>query len=118
MKRYKATYLVEVLALELRDQALQAGVISLDANGLEERLDVGGGGAGVATNGKEKVSCEVLHFDVVVVSAADTISLDSRNISSKRQVVVAKVCDFRDSLTCFALGHRLRGTGVDSQERC
>lgn len=56
-------YLLEVLALKLGDESLDALGISLDSNGLENGLDVLCGGGGVATDGEEEVSCEVLHFD-------------------------------------------------------
>lgn len=62
-KAVYSPYLVDVLALELRQELGQAVIISLNANGAEDRLDVGSGGRGVATEGEEEVSCEVLHFE-------------------------------------------------------
>ena len=56
------SYLVDVLALELGDEGLEAVLIGLDTDGLKDGLDVLGGGGGVATEAEEKVSCEVLHF--------------------------------------------------------
>jgi hypothetical protein len=73
-------YLVDVLALQLTDELVQALGISLDTDGLEDflyavsmahahiqcdrsHLDVAGGGRGVATEAEEKVCREVLHCD-------------------------------------------------------
>jgi len=56
-------YLVDVLALELRDELLDAVIIGLDTDGREDLLDVLGAGAGVTTEAEEEVSCEVLHFE-------------------------------------------------------
>jgi hypothetical protein len=74
-----STYLVDVLALQLRDELLQALVIGLDTDGLKDllwcvckyarscrrfgrtNLDVAGGRRGVSTKAEEKVCCEVLH---------------------------------------------------------
>jgi len=56
-------HLVDVLALELGDELLKAVAVSLNADGLEDRLDVGGRGGGVAAEGEEEVSRQVLHFD-------------------------------------------------------
>lgn len=55
-------YLVDVLALKLRDELLKTLVISLNADGLKDLLDVSGLGRGVATEAEEKVCSEVLHF--------------------------------------------------------
>ena len=55
-------YLLDVLALELRDKGGETLIIGLDSNGLENGLDVGFGWGGVTTDGEEKVCCEVLHF--------------------------------------------------------
>lgn len=57
------TYLVDVLALKLGDEGVQALLIGLDTGGLEHALDVGGGRAGVTSDSEEKVGSEVLHFD-------------------------------------------------------
>lgn len=59
---WNVTYLVDVLALELLDQSIEAVLISLNANRLEDGSDIGSRGRGVATEAEEKVSCEVLHF--------------------------------------------------------
>ena len=59
-------YLVDVLALELRDEGLETGLIGLNTDGLKDSLDVGSGGGGVTTESEEEVGREVLHFDVVV----------------------------------------------------
>lgn len=56
-------YLVDVLALELRDELLETGVIGLNTDGLKDSLDVGSGGGGVTTESEKKVGREVLHCD-------------------------------------------------------
>jgi hypothetical protein len=58
-----SSYLVDVLALELRDELVETVAVGLDTNGVEDLLDVGSGGGGVATQAEEEVSCEVLHFE-------------------------------------------------------
>lgn len=60
------SYLVDVLALKLGDELVETVGVSIDADGLEDLLDVFGGGRGVSTEAEEKVGCEVLHFDGVV----------------------------------------------------
>lgn len=57
------TYVVNVLALELRDQGVETVGVSLNANGLKDGLDISGRGRLVTAECKEKVSCEVLHFE-------------------------------------------------------
>ena len=57
------TNVLEVLALELSDDLLEALGVSIDTDGGEDLLDVGSGGGLVASEGEEEVSCEVLHFD-------------------------------------------------------
>ena len=44
-------YLVDVLALELRDEGLETGLIGLNTDGLKDSLDVGSGGGGVRPRG-------------------------------------------------------------------
>jgi hypothetical protein len=56
------THLVDVLALELRDQLLQPGLIGLNTTSGEERLDVSGGWGGVTTEREEEIRGDVLHF--------------------------------------------------------
>jgi hypothetical protein len=56
------TYLLKILALELRDESGEALVISFDTDGFENGLDVLLGRRGVAAEGEEEVCCEVLHF--------------------------------------------------------
>jgi hypothetical protein len=58
-----SSYLVDVLAIELRQELLEALLISLNADGAEDGLDVISRRAGVATKAQEEVSGEVLHFD-------------------------------------------------------
>lgn len=71
------THLVDVLALELGDEGVQALVVSLNANGVEDLLDIVGGGGSVATEAEEEVSCEVLHFDGVGCSVDGLVSLQT-----------------------------------------
>jgi hypothetical protein len=54
---------LKILALKLGDQGLETVIISFDSDGLEDGLDVLLGWRGISTEGKEEVSCEVLHFD-------------------------------------------------------
>ena len=56
------THLVNVLALELRDELAKALLVGLDANGTKDLLDVIGGGGGVATDLEEEVSSNVTHL--------------------------------------------------------
>ena len=62
--KFSKSYLVDVLALELADESVQTVIVSLDANGLKDLLDIGGGRGGVASKAEEQVSCEMLHFDI------------------------------------------------------
>lgn len=57
------SYLLDVLVLELRQELLETLILSIDADGLEDLLDVLSGGRGVTAKGEEHVSCEVLHFE-------------------------------------------------------
>jgi hypothetical protein len=59
----RCPYLVDVLALKLGDQSVQALIVSLDADGLKDGLDISGRGGGVATKAEEEVSCEMLHCE-------------------------------------------------------
>lgn len=54
-------YLVDVLSLELRDELVETVAVSLDSDGLENGLDIGGGWAGVSTEAEKEVCCHVLH---------------------------------------------------------
>jgi len=56
------SYLVDVLALKLLEQRLDAGLFSLDTDRAENFLDVAGGRRGVAGQAEEEVRREVLHF--------------------------------------------------------
>lgn len=55
-------YLLDVLALKLGNELVEAVGVSLNTDRLEDGLDVGSGGAGVATEAEEEVGSEVLHF--------------------------------------------------------
>ena len=77
----RSLYLRDVLALKLRDERVQALVVSLDTDGGEDGLDIGGRGGGVATEAEEEVSCEMLHFEGClsgrfVVSDGEPFALD------------------------------------------
>ncbi len=56
-------YLVDVLAVKLREELLEALIVGLNANGGQDALDVLGRGGAVASEPEEEVSCEVLHFE-------------------------------------------------------
>lgn len=56
-------YLVDVLALKLGDQGVEARLVSLNTDGLKDGLDVGSGGRGVSTESEKEVCREVLHFE-------------------------------------------------------
>jgi len=55
------SYLIDALVLKLRDELVETVVVGLNANGLEQGLDVSGRGGGVAAEAEEEVGCEVLH---------------------------------------------------------
>lgn len=57
------SYLVDVLARELRDELLKTLILGLNADGAEDSLDILSRGGGVAAEGEQEVSCEVLHFE-------------------------------------------------------
>lgn len=71
-----SAYLTDVLALELGDESVQALVVSLDTDGVEDSLDVGSRGGGVATKAEEEVSCEVLHFEGIGFSEEKMLEKD------------------------------------------
>lgn len=58
----KITYGVDILALELRDELLEALFIGLDANGTENLLDIVSGRGGVATDLEKEVCSNVTHL--------------------------------------------------------
>ena len=59
---YRATYLVDVLILELAEERVEAVLIGFHADCAEYFLDVAGGGRCVAAEAEEEECCEVLHF--------------------------------------------------------
>ncbi len=59
----RRAYLVDVLALELLEEGVEAIVISLDADGLEDLLDIVSIRGGVASEAEKKIGCKVLHCD-------------------------------------------------------
>jgi hypothetical protein len=58
----ESSYLVDVLALKLGEELLDALAVDLNTDGGEDGLNVRGAGAGLAAEREEEVSCEVLHF--------------------------------------------------------
>ena len=56
------TYSVDILALELGDQLLETVILSLNANGRENLLDISGRRGGVATDLEEEVCSEMTHL--------------------------------------------------------
>lgn len=69
-------HLVDVLALELREELGETLLIGLDADGLEDGLDVLSGGGGVATELEKEVSGQVLHFDGCAARSAVSVGGD------------------------------------------
>lgn len=59
-----SAYLVDVLALELAEELVEALVIGRDSDGVENLLDVGSRRGGVAGKAEEQVGCDVLHFEL------------------------------------------------------
>lgn len=68
-------YLVDVLAIELGEELLEALVISLNADGAEDGLDIVSRRGGVATEAEEEVSGEVLHFGRSVPKSVSVLVL-------------------------------------------
>lgn len=62
IKALKCAHSVDVLALELRDELREAVVISLDANRVENLLDVTRRRGGLATDLEEEVCSNVTHL--------------------------------------------------------
>lgn len=58
----KPSYLLDVFSLEVFEKLLESVVVGLNADRVQDTLDIFGGGALVATEAEEKVSCEMLHF--------------------------------------------------------
>ena len=54
---------VDVLALELRDELLEALLVGLNADGAQDLLDVRRGGGGVAADLEEEVRSEMTHLE-------------------------------------------------------
>lgn len=82
-------YLLQVLALELSDQLVQALVVCVDADRLENTLDIFGRRGGVATEAKKEVCCEVLHDDC----SASCVSVATQEEQSKFWEVCTFVVD-------------------------
>lgn len=78
------TDVLEALALELSNDLLEAVGVSVNADGGEDLLDVGGRGGLVASEGEEEVSCEVLHFDLTVSKKNIVVSVDVKTLDAKR----------------------------------
>lgn len=56
------THLIDVLALKLRDELLEALVISLNTDGAEDLLDISSGRGGVPADLEEEVGSNVTHL--------------------------------------------------------
>jgi len=56
-------YLVDVFALKLREQLLQALIVRLDADRAKDFLDIFGGRGAIASEAEEQVCCKMLHGD-------------------------------------------------------
>lgn len=80
------TNVLKVLALELSDDLLEAVGVSVNADGGEDLLDVGGRGGLVASEGEEEVSCEVLHFGLFPEKFV--VSVDVERLDAKRSSCV------------------------------
>jgi hypothetical protein len=83
------TDVLEVLALELSNDLLEAVGVSVNADGGEDLLDVGGRGGLIASEGEEEVSCEVLHFDLTISKKKIVVSVDVKTLDAKEVVVCA-----------------------------
>jgi len=68
LSRKTRSYLVDVLALKLRQKGIESVVVSLNANGTKNLLDVRGGRGGVAGEAEEEECCHVLHLDGVCLN--------------------------------------------------
>lgn len=95
------TNLLEVLALELSDELVEALGVGIDTDGGEDTLDVGGRGRLVASQGQEEVSGEVLHFDRLSQKLA--VSLKESNIEICEQCAGTEVdaCRQRNTYLLF-----------------
>lgn len=58
----RETYLVDVLALELRKKLAETLLVSVNADCAQNALDILGGWRCVAGEAEEEVCCEVLHL--------------------------------------------------------
>ena len=58
------SYFLDVLALELGEELLNALVVGINTDGGENIVDIAGRWRGVAGKAEEKESCEVLHFEM------------------------------------------------------
>ena len=76
----EVAYLVDVLALKLGDEHVETVAVGLNTNGVEDLLDVGGGGGLLAAEGEEEVSCEVLHGDGVLEGSRSAWRIQFRSM--------------------------------------
>lgn len=63
-------YLVDILAFKLRNEFVQAFVVSLNADGFEDAFDVGSRGRGVATKAQKQIRRQMLHREDAVYRTA------------------------------------------------
>lgn len=59
-----STYLVDVLATELREELVETLIVSLDTDSTKNLLDVCGGRRGLATDLEEEVCGDVTHLQL------------------------------------------------------
>lgn len=76
------TNLIDVLALELREELVETALVGVNTDGGENTLDVGGGGGGVATEAEEEKSGEVLHCESSNVQKKRESAIDLCRIGS------------------------------------
>lgn len=60
--KFNSTYSIDIFALELRDQLIEAVIIGLDANRSENLLDVSSRRGGVTADLKEEVCSDMTHL--------------------------------------------------------
>jgi hypothetical protein len=125
------TYSVDILAVELSDELLEALLISLDANGAEDVLDISSRRGGVATNLEEEVCSQVTHLteaeNLFSVRCFESVQV-ARDIlwcylkvenRGKPQITVTKIAQNKSSTAraTMYLHLILKGRPVDSIRR-
>lgn len=77
-------YLLDVLALKLGEELAQTVGVSIDTDGGEDLLDVRGRGRLVASEVKQKVSGEVLHFECAVRNLVVSGFFETQRVKATR----------------------------------